>query len=111
MRNIIKPVFGGSENVRFKPACSAAETSLKIEISLAVGLEMILFNKGITKALIRLRGCAGWSAPLLFANPPRQVFSRRGPNEGGFQAILIILLKKVLVLKRNVSTRQIFFNL
>ena len=22
----------------------------------------------ITKALIRLRGCAGWSAPLLFAN-------------------------------------------
>ena len=25
-------------------------------------------------ALIRLRGCAGWSAPLLFANPRRQVF-------------------------------------
>ena len=31
------------------------------------------------KALIRLRGCAGWSAPLLFTNPPRQGFSRRGP--------------------------------
>ena len=30
---------------------------------------MILFKKGITKALIRLRGCAGWYAPLLFANP------------------------------------------
>ena len=26
------------------------------------------------------RGCAGWSAPVLFANPRRQAFSRRGPN-------------------------------
>ena len=41
----------------------------------------ILCNKRITKALIRLRGCAGWSAHLLFANPRRQVFSRRGPNK------------------------------
>ena len=40
---------------------------------------MILSKKRITKALIRLRGCAGWSAPVLFANPLRQVFSRRGP--------------------------------
>ena len=41
---------------------------------------MILSTKRITKALIRLRGCAGWSAPVLFATPRRQVFSRRGPN-------------------------------
>ena len=34
----------------------------------------------ITKALIGLHGCAGWSAPVLFASPLRQVFSRRGPN-------------------------------
>ena len=40
---------------------------------------MILFKKGITKALIRLREYACWSAPLLFANPRRQVFSRRVP--------------------------------
>ena len=40
---------------------------------------MIHFKKRITKALIRLCGCAGWSAPLLFANPGRQVFSRQGP--------------------------------
>ena len=42
---------------------------------------MILFNKQITKALIRLRGCEGWSdsAPLLFVNPRRQVFSCRCP--------------------------------
>ena len=28
----------------------------------------MLSNKRIIKELIRLRGCAGWSAPLLFAN-------------------------------------------
>ena len=41
---------------------------------------MALFKKRITKALIRLRRCADWPAPVLFANPRRQVFSRRGPN-------------------------------
>ena len=41
---------------------------------------MILSKKRITKALIRLRGCAGWSAPVLFAKPRRQVFTRCGPN-------------------------------
>ena len=41
---------------------------------------MMLSNKRITKALIRLRRCTGWSALLLFAHPQRQVFSRRGPN-------------------------------
>ena len=29
---------------------------------------MTLFKKRISKALISLHGCAGWSAPLLFAN-------------------------------------------
>ena len=36
---------------------------------------MVLFKKRITKALIRLRGCAGWTAPVLFANPEDR-FSR-----------------------------------
>ena len=40
---------------------------------------MLLSDKRKTKALISLRGCAGWSAPLLFAHPRRQVFLRRGP--------------------------------
>ena len=39
---------------------------------------MILSSKRITKALISLHGCPGWSAPLLFPNPLRQVLSRRG---------------------------------
>ena len=40
-------------------------------------------KKRITKALIRLRGSAGWSAPVLFADPRGQVFSREGPRGGG----------------------------
>ena len=36
---------------------------------------MILTSKRITKALISLRVCAGWSAPLLLANPEDR-FSR-----------------------------------
>ena len=35
---------------------------------LVASLDMILSNKRITKALIRLHGSAGWSVPLLFAN-------------------------------------------
>ena len=52
---------------------------LEIEISPVASLDMVPINKRITKALIRLSGCAGWSAPVLFANPRRQVFSRFGP--------------------------------
>ena len=40
---------------------------------------MILSDKGITKVLIRLFGLAGLSAPLMFANPGRQVCSRGNP--------------------------------
>ena len=62
-----KPVFRISDIARLKPACSATETSLKNEISLEASLDIILSSKRITKALIRLRGCAGWSVPVLFA--------------------------------------------
>ena len=41
---------------------------------------MLLSEKRITKALIRLCRCLGWSGPLLFANLRRQVFSRRDPD-------------------------------
>ena len=40
--------------------------------------KLILLDKRITKVLISLRGWAGWSAPVLFPNPQRQVFSRQG---------------------------------
>ena len=63
-----KSVSRVSEKVRFKPACTATRTSSKIENLLVTSLDIILPNKQITKALIRLPGCAGWSASLLFAN-------------------------------------------
>ena len=73
-----KSVFVISDKAKFKPTCSTRETSWKIEIWLVASPDMILSNEPITKALIRLRWCAGWSVGLLFANPQRQVFSRRG---------------------------------
>ena len=75
-----KPVSGVSDKARLKPVSSATETSYKTEISLVTSLNMVLSKTRITKALIRLRGCAGWSAPVLFANSRKQVFSHRGPN-------------------------------
>ena len=73
-----KPVFGTSDKVIPKPACSATKTSYKIE-SLVSSLDRILSYKPITKAPIRLCECAGWSVPLLFANLRRLIFSRLGP--------------------------------
>ena len=49
-----------------------------LKVRFVASLDAILSNKRITKALIRLRGCAVWSAPLLFAKHRRQGFSRRG---------------------------------
>ena len=77
-----KPAFVVSDKARLKPVSSAIETSWKIEILLVASLDMILSNKRITKELIRLHGCAGWSAPVLFPNHRRQVISRRGPFIG-----------------------------
>ena len=37
---------------------------------------MVFYKTRITKALIRLRVCAGWSAPVLFAYTPRRQVSR-----------------------------------
>ena len=46
---------------------------------------MLLSNKPITKALIRLCVCAGWSAPVLFANLRGQFFSCQGPSNDYLQ--------------------------
>ena len=76
-REAKKPVFGVSQKPRLKPFFWASET---IEILLEASLYiMLLSNKRITKALIRLRRCAGWSAPVLFEIPRRKVFLPRGP--------------------------------
>ena len=58
---------GFSDQVRLEPACSASETSYRLEILDIETRGIIISQQRIIKALIRLRGCAGWSAPLLFA--------------------------------------------
>ena len=61
-----KPVFEVFNQVRLKPAYSATETSKSLEILDLASIGIILSKQRTTKALIRLCGCAGWSAPLLF---------------------------------------------
>ena len=67
---------------------------------------MVLSKTQITKVLIRLRKCAGWSAPVLFANPQREVFSRRGPIDcekvhNGASSTVKEILNPTLMLKKQ----------
>ena len=105
-----KPVFGVSDKVGLNPVSSATDTSWKIKILLVASLDMILSNKQITKGLIRLHGCAGWSTTLLFPNHQRQVFSRRGPyvmHANYFTSILSVLKPKTRTCK-NVLRSHFF---
>ena len=47
-------------------AALSLDMILSIEMSPLVSLDMIHSNKQMTEALIRLHGCAGWSAGLMF---------------------------------------------
>ena len=49
---------------------------------------MMLLDKRITKALISPRGRAGWSAPVLFAQTPKERFSR---VEGFFKYVMVYI--------------------
>ena len=69
---------GVSDQARHKPACAATEASYSLEIWTIVSRDIILSKQRTTKALIRLRGCAGSSAPLLFAYGIRHIFSWPG---------------------------------
>ena len=59
-----KLVFGVCDQLRLKPACSATETSLFLDISAIAsrGTCLILSKQRTTKALIRLCRCACWSS-------------------------------------------------
>ena len=55
-----------TDQLKLKPACSATEANYNVEIlyeALLASLDDMLCRERITK----VRGCAGWSAPLLFA--------------------------------------------
>ena len=55
------------DQLRLKPTCAADETNYGLEISAIASRDIILSRQRTTNTLIRLRGCSGWSAPLLFA--------------------------------------------
>ena len=65
--NATKPVFRVSDSVRL-PSLLSHRDKLEIQVFLVANLDMIHSKKKITRALISLRRCAGWSVPLLFAN-------------------------------------------
>ena len=81
-----KPVFGVSFKQVSNRSPQLQRLSRKIEISSVPSLHMQLSKTRITKVLIRLRECAGWSGPVLFANPWRQVFSQQSTY--GFECYL-----------------------
>ena len=63
-----RPVFRVSDHARLKPTYSVTEiSSVNAEILRVGSLSLILSWEPTIKALIRLRGCVGWSAPLMFA--------------------------------------------
>ena len=69
---------------------------------------MILSKEQITKAPISLRRYAGWSAPLLFANPRRQVLSLRGQYKFNINFDFVNLnIKKVKVAVRKKNSSQV----
>ena len=75
-----KPVFRVSDKMRFKPACSATETSQKIEISLVTYPDMIFskrrIKKGQSDCVVAQAGLR-----LCFSQTPEYRFSLgRDPN-------------------------------
>ena len=69
---------GVCDHIRLKRAYSATGASVRLEILVTETRDITLSRQRTTKALIRLRGCASWSAPLLFAYDIRHVFSWPG---------------------------------
>ena len=74
-----KFIFGGFPTRSYQTSMLSYRDSENIAISHVASLDMIIIIQGITKALIRLRRSARWSAPLLFANPEDR-FLRQGSN-------------------------------
>ena len=59
-----------------------------LEISAIESRDIILSKQRTTKALIRLHGCAGWTAPLWFAYDIRHIFSWPGSWATPFEMCL-----------------------
>ena len=98
-----KPVFGVFTRYD-QPACSTTGTSWRLEILAIKTRGIILSRKWTTKVLIRLCGCVGWSAPLLFAY---------GKNRFSHDMAPLIYCKKQtnrkVEIKTNNATKKLLF--
>ena len=70
-----KPVFGGLQPGKTQNRPAQLQRLASLDILDLASICIIISKQRTTKALIRLRGCAVWSASLLFAYGIRQVFS------------------------------------
>ena len=98
-----KSAFGTSDQVTRKPA------RLSLEISDLDSIAIIQSRKRrTTKAPIRLRGYAGWSASLLFAYGIKQVFSWRGSyvNRGSYVSRILVIRVMTLFSQRGVQDQD-----
>ena len=89
--------LGVSDQARHKPACAATEASWSLEISALESRDIVLSKQQTTKVLVRLRECAGWSAPLLLAYDIRHIFLWPGS---------IVLLYSIII---NLGHHFLFF--
>ena len=72
-----KSVFEHAQNMRIHKSCISAISSGQV-LSIETFYSIQWFCLRTAKALIRLRGCAGWSGPSLSAYVQRHVFAWRG---------------------------------
>ena len=88
----------------------------KIEILPVASLSIILSIKRITKMLISLWGCAGWSAILMFANPKDRCSHVEArtivPTKSDSDVIFCLqMLSKILTCTLHLSKRESIDNL
>ena len=75
-----KTCLRGSDKVRFKPACSATETSQKIEISLIASLDMLVSNKQKNKGADQTARMHRLVCAFVVRKTPKTDFPGRGSN-------------------------------
>ena len=91
-KNLSSQVSG---QVRLKLACSFTEASIRLGILVTETRDITLSRQRITKALIRLCGCAGWSEPLLLVYDIRHVFSWPGSFYNIYHCYILMIVSRM----------------
>ena len=100
--NVSSGIF---DQVTFKPSCSATEASENLDSLDIARIHIRPSKQWSTKVLFRLHGCAGWSAPLLFAYGIRHLFAWPGPYMRTVKVHEWELAHPRIILARAISVR------